>query len=215
MQAPAPKAKGGKGGGKLKRKLSVLADPEGDESLSTPPAAVREDPGSDPCQKKSRGPRGKGKAKAGKGRGLSASTGKGSGAEESEKKGEQHGDNKPEESIDKGEQHEDDKPEESADKGEQQHDKDKPEESADKGEQHDDKDKPEESADKGEPREAAVAANPNPRRRGHARVPTPGQEAARIKSQAVADRNLAVVRSLAGKHPELQPQVGFAGKRLG
>ena len=41
------------------------------------------------------------------------------------------------------------------------------------------------------------------------------QAASMEKSQAVADKNLIVIRSLAGKHPELQPQVGFTAKRLG
>ncbi|CAE7238654.1 F5 [Symbiodinium sp. CCMP2456] len=38
------------------------------------------------------------------------------------------------------------------------------------------------------------------------------QAASMEKSQAVADKNLIVIRSLAGKHPELQPQVGFTAK---
>ena len=132
----------------------------------------------------------------------------------------------PEESADRGEHDNDSVAEESADRGEH-NDNSMPEESADTGE-HNDNSMPEESADReggehnnsmpeesAEGRDAEAAARGGRRMGRRPRVETPEMEAARLRSQAIADRNLATVRTLATKHPELQPQVGFAGKRLG
>eukprot|EP00439_Symbiodinium_sp_Y106_P022222 s421_g2.t1 len=54
----------------------------------------------------------------------------------------------------------------------------------------------------------------NNKKRG-AKPRTVAQEAAAAKSQAVADKNLLVIRQLASQHPELQPQLGFTNKILG
>ena len=182
-----------KGGGKndgLKRKLSVILD---DNSLSTPPAAVKEAPGSDPLQKKARAPR-KGKGKGSK----RASTGKGNGLEKSADK--QLDD---EVQLDK-----------STDKGEQQEENEVPDKSADKGEQQEDN----EVLDKADDEPVARPKGTGKKGKNMKRGSTPrtaAQEAASAKSQAVADKNLLVIRQLAGQHPELQPQLGFTNKILG
>ena len=40
-------------------------------------------------------------------------------------------------------------------------------------------------------------------------------DVAAARRQVFAEQNLQIVRNLAAKHPDLQPQVGFTGKQLG
>ena len=212
VQVPA-KGKGkGKGAKKqMKRSFSAVAL----DDVVTPSPAAKEAPGSDPGQKKPRGPR-KG-AQKGKAKEVAD--------------GEKPDKHKAAEELADGEKQDKDEAAEELADGEKQ-DKDEAAEELEDGEKQDEDETAEEIANAEKQDEVSAAEEvANGEKQNKAVKPagagktrskkpmTPEQlairQAAMQKSRAIADKNLVVIRSLASKHPELQPQVGFTAKRPG
>ena len=193
------KGKGrGKGKNNMKRKASVAELGE----VFTPPPIEKEAPASDPLQKKCRGRRaGKGNKQA---KTLKNGKGSGSGKEAAAK---EFADD--EKQDDDSVQEPDKAAEEFAD--DEKHDDSVRDKAAE--EFADDEKQDDSVRDK-----AAPAKGVGKQDRRSSKTLTPEQmEAKRVameKSQAVADRNLVTIRSMANQHPELQPQLGFTAKRL-
>ena len=211
------KGKGrGKGKNNMKRKASVAELGE----VFTPPPIEKEAPASDPLQKKCRGRRtGKGNKQA---KTLKNGKGSGSGKEAAAK---EFADD--EKQDDDSVQEPDKAAEEFAD--DEKHDdsvRDKAAEEFADDEKHDDSVRDtaaeefadDEKQDDSVRDKAAPAKGVGKQDRRSSKTLTPEQmEAKRVameKSQAVADRNLVTIRSMANQHPELQPQLGFTAKRL-